>query len=910
MLSTIRNHTGIASHWVILSWCVGAACCGSLATSSRGVGAEPATKEAAEFFESRVRPLLVGRCYACHSAETKPAGGLRVDDRNGLLHGGESGAALVAGQADASLLIERILSPDEKLRMPQEGDRLTEAEVDVLRRWIDDGAYWPPVEEITDPTVEDPKVIYEELRREHWAWQPLGQPAVPATTDQAWAYGDVDRFLLATLEARGLRPVADADRATWLRRVTFDLTGLPPSEEQLDAFLADRSDRAFENVVDSLLSSDAFGERWGRHWLDVARYGESTGPSRNIPYPHAWRYRDYVIDSVNADVPIDRFIREQVAGDLIAAAQPDLSDAERDRLLTATGYLALGVKDVNQRFKTRFDMDNVDEQIDVVTRGVLGLTVSCARCHDHKFDPIPTADYYALAGIFTSTQNAAGVRNKMGGSGLAYYDPQALIPLSQKAAPPAEELVRAAEEKLQKAQAAWDAIRGTPEGLAVGKNGQRFQRRFRVALDEAQAAYDALVGPAAGSTLVHGLRDAATVADTAIRHRGEAEKLGPVVPRGFLSVVEVPGAPQVNPAQSGRLELAQWLTSPNNPLAPRVAVNQIWQQLFGEGLVPTADNFGTTGAAPTHPELLDFLAHRLINSGWSRKAMVRDLVLSRAYRLSSQSSPESLQIDPANRLVWRHSPRRLSAEELRDAVLSVTGSLQLTRGVGSPAQELRMVEMADNGGEAKKVHEQGDSSKLRSVYLPLLRGVTPRTLETFDPAEQTLVTVKRDATTVPSQALFMLNSDFIQSYADQFAKNLAPQSMSDDREAIRVAYRRVFSREPRESEFASAERFIEQLEAAYQQAGPEAAVASLVPAAQSEAIDVVALDAAANAAASAAGNGGADTTAEPAVAAEPDAGQAAAEPVAVKSLSRSAKQAAWAAFHQSLLASAEFRYLR
>jgi cytochrome c553 len=914
MLSTIRNHTGIVSRWVTLTWCVGAAFCGAFDQAAPAVGAEPSSEQVAEFFESRVRPLLVGRCFACHSAETKPAGGLRVDDRNGLIHGGESGASLVPGQADASLLIERILSPDEKLRMPQEGERLTEAEVADLRRWIDDGAYWPKVDNATDPTVEDPKVVYEELRREHWAWQPLAQPPVPNSRDQSWAHGDVDRFLLAALEARGLRPVADADRATWLRRVTFDLTGLPPTEAQLDAFLADRSDRAFENVVDALLSSEAFGERWGRHWLDVARYGESTGPSRNIPYPHAWRYRDYVIDSVNADLPIDRFIREQVAGDLIAAAQPNLPDAERDRLLTATGYLALGVKDVNQRFKTRFDMDNVDEQIDAVSRGVLGLTVSCARCHDHKFDPIPTADYYALAGIFTSTLNAAGVRNKMGGSGLAYYDPQALIPLSQKAAPPAEAVVRAAEEKLREAQAAWDAIRGTPEGMALAKNGQRVQRRFKVALDEAQAAYDNLVGPAAGSALVHGLRDADTIADTAIRYRGEAEKLGPVVPRGFLSVVQVPDAPQVNPAQSGRLELAQWLTSPNNPLSPRVAVNQIWQHLFGEGLVPSADNFGTTGAAPSHPELLDFLAQRLIASGWSRKAMVRDLVLSRAYRLSSQASPEQLQIDPANRLVWRHNPRRLSAEELRDAVLSVTGSLELARSAGSPAQALKMVEMADNGGEAKRVHAQGDASRLRSIYLPLLRGVTPRTLETFDPAEQTLVTVKRDATTVPSQALFLLNSDFIQSYSDQFAKNLASQSMADDREAIRVAYRRVFSREPRASEIELAERFIQELEAAYQQAGPQAANAGLTPAAQSEAIDVVALDAAANAAANgganAAGNGGANATVEPPVVAEADAGQAVAEPVAVTALSRSAKQAAWAAFHQSLLASAEFRYLR
>jgi len=804
-----------------------------------------------DFFEAKIRPLLVAKCFACHSAETKPAGGLRVDERAGLLSGGGSGPALVPGDSDAGQLFARLLTDDADKRMPQDSDPLTESEIADLRRWVESGLAWP---ESSLPTVdagEDLSDLYEDLRADHWAWQPLGRPEVPSPSDAAWPVADVDRYILAKLESAGLKPVADADRGTWLRRVTFDLTGLPPTADQLAAFLADDSDRAFENVVDGLLASDAFGERWGRHWLDVARYGESTGPSRNIPYPHAWRYRDYVIDSVREDVPIDQFIREQVAGDLIAASRPELTPAEQDRLLIATGYLALGVKDVNQRFKERFDMDNVDEQIDVLTRGVLGLTVSCARCHDHKFDPIPTADYYALAGIFTSTANAAGVRNKMGGSGLAYYDPDNLIVLREQGEGPDAGVVEAARERLAKAQAEWDAIRDTPEGLAMRPNGQRVQRRFKVELDAAQAEFDALAGPQSGRQLVHGLRESATVADTAIRYRGEAEKAGGIVARGYLTAFEVPGASEIDREQSGRLQLAEWLTSAYNPLAPRVAANQIWQHLFGEGIVPTADNFGTTGASPSNPELLDYLANRLIELGWSRKAFVRELVLSRAYRLSSQADADNLLADPANRLQWRHTARRLSAEEIRDAVLAATDGLDRARGIGSAAAELKMIEMADNGGEAKKVHEQADTSRLRSIYLPLMRGVTPRSLEPFDPAEQTLVTVRRDTTNVPTQALFLLNSPFIRERVASLAEPTGLREQAIE-ESIREAYLRFVSREPAADEIESAARFLRELTAAEAEAAAD----------------------------------------------ESDSGD---QPVSVE---------AWSVFYQALIGGAEFRYLR
>src|SRR4051812_22283137 len=417
-----------------------------------------------EWFEKKVRPILVGHCYACHSADTKPAGELRVDDRNGLLIGGDSGPAVVPGDPEKSLLLRRIKHANPNRRMPKEGKPLTEAEVVVLTRWIRDGAPWPGVK--VPVSLGQPKSWYEPLRKEHWAWQPLTDPKPPAVDDPSWARDELDRYILAGLEKAGLAPACDADKTAILRRVSFDLVGLPPTPAQVEAFLADHSPDAFAKVVDRLLASPQFGERWGRHWLDVARYGESTGPSRNIPYPHAWRYRNYVLDAVNADVPMGRFLTEQLAGDLLPA-----TGAERDRLVTATGFLALGVKDVNQRFKVRFEMDNVDEQIDVVTRSTLALTVSCARCHDHKFDPIPQTDYYALAGIFTSTDNRAGVRNKMGGGGRDYSAPTMLARLSTASPPPPAADVAKLKVQLAQAKEKWDAIRGTPEGLTKGTNG-------------------------------------------------------------------------------------------------------------------------------------------------------------------------------------------------------------------------------------------------------------------------------------------------------------------------------------------------------------------------------------------------------------------------------------------------------
>lgn len=774
--------------------------------SSQISAADPAKADAAklEFFEKKVRPILVGHCHACHAAETKPSGGLRVDDRHGLITGGNSGAAIVPGKASASKLIARVTQKDLKKRMPLEGQHLTDEQVAILSRWIDDGAVWPPVK--LPSSLGKPKAKYDELKREHWAWQPLGNPPVPKVGNAAWAKDDIDRFVLAKLDAVKLQPVRDADRLTLIRRLTFDLTGLPPTPSEMDGFLKDASPDAVAKLVDRLLGSPAFGEHWGRHWLDVARYGESTGPSRNIPYPHAWKYRDYVIDSLNADVPFDRFLQEQIAGDLL----PATNDAESNRQKIATGFLALGVKDVNQRFKERFIMDNVDEQIDAVTRSILALTVSCARCHDHKFDPIPQTDYYALAGIFTSTDNAAGVRNLMGGGGLAYYAPEMLLTLRGELPPVAGEHVEKLKAELADAKAKWDAIRGTPEGLAKAADGFPVQRPFRLKYEKLQTEYDALMDPAARGLAAHGVRDAATIADTELRVRGEAEKRGPVVPRGYLTVFSVPGAPPIPVHQSGRLELAQWLTSTKNPLTDRVAVNRVWSHLFGRGLVATVDNFGVTGDAPSHPELLDHLANRFIANGRSLKQLIRAIVLSRTYQLASDATDLHREQDPGNVWLWRHTPRRLNAEEIRDAMLATAGVLNRERPNGSPAQALKMVEMNDNGPQAAMIHTASDRSRSRSVYLPLVRGLTPRSLEAFDPVDQTLVSGYRETTTVPAQALFLLNSAFVHRQSLALAERELQHG--DDQQRLTRLYRLVLGRGPSESERARALAFVAEYE--------------------------------------------------------------------------------------------------
>lgn len=863
----------------------------------------PATADQLAYFEKKVRPILVNRCYNCHSDAFKEAGGLRVDVGISIFAGGNDGPVIIPGHPEKSLLIERVKSTDTAKRMPQESSNpLPSEEIAILEQWIKDGAAWPDETEKLPPTPARLAALYPKLKKEHWAWQPLTDPTVPKRKNDHWSKNNVDRFVLTKLHEKKLTPVKDADARTLIRRVTYDLIGLPPTPEEVHAFERDHSEKAYARVVDRLLSSPQYGERWGRHWLDVARYAESSGPSRNMPYPNAWRYRDYVIEAFNHDLPYNEFIQEQIAGDLLPSKTPE----EHDRRLIATGYLALGPKDVNQRFKARFQMDNVDDEIDTVTRSTLALTVSCARCHDHKFDPIPTTDYYALAGIFTSTQDDTGLNSKMGGSSLVYYNPKHLGYLSTapKASSVPQSEIDEAKRRLEEAKKPFDELKKIQKKEEAEKKAgtilpvlpaaeQRRRRQIIREFTERKEDFQLVNDLGERGYAVHSVSEG-TIADTTVRVRGVEEKHGPTVPRGFISLVNLSGTPSIPANHSGRLELAQWITRPDNPLTSRVYVNRIWAHLFGRGIVSTLDNFGVTGDKPSNPELLDYLAQDFIRNGWSTKKLVREIVLSRTYRLGSEIPPGYRDIDATNSFLWRHTPRRLETEEIRDSILASSGELELNHPSGSPSMALRMIEIRDDGPTVASVLKAADRSTYRSVYLPLLRDETPRPLAAFDPVSQTLVTAKRDETVVPAQALFMLNSPFVRDQSLALADDLLRNTLGDDKRIV-AAYERVLGRKPSTDETAHVKKFLvsyaahwsdSQSEAA-RKAGKSFGYKKLQPAASivagirredsyndQEEIDIP-LD-------------------------QPDAAQT----------PKFAKEAAWAAFVQSLYGSAAFQFVR
>jgi uncharacterized membrane protein len=805
---------------------------GAPVRAQAGAYPRPATADQLAYFERNVRPILVNRCYNCHSDAFKEAGGLRVDTGVDIFKGGNDGPVIVPGHPEKSLLIDRVKSSDTKKRMPQEStESLPPEEIAVLETWIKNGAAWPNETEKLPPTPARLAALYPKLREHYWSWQPLSDPGVPTVADNGWAESNIDRLVLATLQKKHLAPVKDADPATLLRRVYYDLTGLPPTPEELREFNKHHSPEDYAKVVDRLLASPQYGERWGRHWLDVARYAESSGPSRNMPYPNAWRYRDYVIDAYNRDLPYDRFLKEQIAGDLLPTTMP----AEHDRLLIATGYLALGPKDVNQRFKARFKMDNVDDQIDTVTRSTMALTVSCARCHDHKFDPIPTTDYYALAGIFTSTEDDSGLGSKMGGASLDYYEPKHLGLLSSASGvkPVSPKQLAKLKADRDEAKRKVDAFREKDEAVAkanpthpplsAAEKAERLelQRNFVQAREDYQLAAD----PGEQGYGVHSVRDG-VVADTSVRNRGVEEKHGPTVPRGFLTVIHLPNTPTIPADHSGRLELAEWIARADNPLTARVYVNRAWEYLFGTGIVSSVDNFGTTGDQPANPELLDYLAQDFTRNGWSTKRLVREIVLSHAYRLGSDYPSAYKDIDPGDRYVWRHAPRRLEAEEIRDSILASSGQLDLSHPSGSPSMALRMIEIRDDGPVVGSVLSAADRSRYRSVYLPLLRDETPRPLEAFDPVSQTLVTGKREETTVPTQALFMLNSPFVRQQSQTLADTLLEERHTGDSERIQQAYRRIAGIDPTPQDVARVKAFLTRYAETWARQHPAAAKAA------------------------------------------------------------------------------------
>lgn len=921
--------------------------------------ASAATDPDLEFFEDNVRPILFERCYECHGEE-KQKGGLRLDHAAGVLEGGDSGPAIVPGRPEESLLIEAVSWADPDFEMPPK-NKLPDQEIATLKEWIARGA---PDPRETLIEIPEPRAKAEP----HWAYQPVQAHPIPDVANTAWPDTDVDRFLLSRLEEAGLQPVADSDRRNLIRRLTFALHGLPPTPEAIAEFVEDSRPDALEALVDSLLESPRFGERWGRHWLDVVRFGESV-TLRGLVFHDAWRYRDYVIESFNADRPYDRFLREQIAGDLLPAD----TLAQRQRQVVATTFLALGNTNFEEQDKEQLEMDFIDEQLDTIGKAFLAQTIGCARCHDHMFDPIPTRDYYALAGIL---RNARAIEHANVSKWVEV--PLPLSPEEEARLREHEERVEqlttevaSAKDALSKLQTALDkpatpnvvaandlpgvvidSADATPVGewqlsqytgryigdgylhdqdrdkglktltfnpvlpgpgayevrLAYSHDNSRatnvpvtilhaegettvyVNQRNRPPVDgrfvvlgtfrfergnqgsvlvsnagtirhvtadavqfvpppttfggenadrpdpsaPAETNEEALAVEAAREALnaleqrlgelkregptrptVMSIREDASVGDIPIHVRGSVHNLGEIAPRGFLTIATPEPPPEIPEGESGRRELAEWLTDPGNPLTARVMVNRVWHWLFGAGLVRGTENFGTTGNAPSHPELLDHLAAEFIADDWSIKRLIRRLVMSRAYRLSSTDDPEGLAVDPENRLLWRMNRWRLDAESLRDSMLQIGGQLDLT--MGGPTVPAGLKSDYDFRYDAPR----------RSVYVPVLRNSLPELFEVFDFADPSMVVGERNISTVAPQALYLLNHPFVMTAARHTAERVLKESGPEPDARAQRLYQLALGRPPSNAELELAETFL-----AGSQAGSDTELESLAQLAQ------------------------------------------------------------------------------
>ena len=905
--------------------------------------------EGTDFFEKKVRPLLAERCFECHSPEKKIKGGLRLDNKEGWEKGGDTGPAIAPGDVEKSLLVEAIRYGNRDLQMPPK-KQLPPDERAVFEKWVSMGA--------PDPRTGGSMVTKKqtglslEEGRKFWCYRAPRPPAVPAVKDSAWPITGIDRVALAGLEAAAINPASDATPETLARRLYYNLSGLPPTPEQINAFVkAAASDRklAIEHLVDELLTSQRFGETWGRHWLDVARFAESSGGGRTLLFKDAWRFRDYVIESLNADVPFDRFIREQLAGDLLPAA----TTAEARRQLTATAFLVLGPTNYEEQEKQQLRFDVIDEQIETVGRAFLGQTIGCARCHDHKFDPIPQRDYYGLAGIFASTRTllsytdnvtrwiaaplpAEGPREAelrahekkiaamtkdvgtakaelaQASKGLAQETTQPGMPIAaaalpgivvddteakvvgdwkksksiktyigegylhdansgkgektvtftpvfpkagryevrlayahapdraqnvkvtvfhadgeenvfvdQSAVPPIDgRFVSLGKFRFEKDGAGYVLItnEGTNRVVTVdalqflseedvaavsakedtGQAAETKAMRIRLKTLEADLKKAEKSGPSRETAMA--VHDDSQTADTQIRVRGIEKQRGETAPRGFLRVA-LTSQPAIPEGESGRLELANWIASAQNPLTARVFVNHVWNWLFGAGIVRTVDNFGTTGEKPSNPELLDYLATQFTKDGWSTKRLIREIVLSRVWQLSVAAPNPA---DPENRLFAHANRRRLDAEQIRDTLLAVSGQLQLDylgpniAGAGDIDPNTTAAQTIEYGYVFKDAR--------RSVYTPAFRNKRLELFETFDFGDINSPMGQRNVSTVAPQALFFLNHPFVVEQARAAAERTLALP---ENERLVSAFRRTLGRPPSRVELEKCHAFLE-----------------------------------------------------------------------------------------------------
>ena len=749
-----------------------------------------AAGSAEALFENDVRPLLAERCFKCHGAN-KQENGLRLDHRDGLLTGGDAGPAIVPGKPTESLLVSVVRRQGE-LAMPPD-EELTRHEVAALVRWIEFGAPWPDDEKPVDaPQIRSGPITAAE--RGHWAYQPVVRPDLPAVRDDEWCQNAIDQFILARLDEKGCTPVADSTKRTRIRRAKFDLNGLPPTLGEFANYLADQSPQAWPRLIDRLLDSRQYGERWGRHWLDIVRYADTAGETADYPVTQAWRYRNWILDAFNDDKPYDEFIREQIAGDIIAQT----ATAERCAdLVTATGYLA-----VSRRFGfgiQQFQYLTIQDTIDTTGQAVLGLTLGCARCHDHKYDPVTVDDYYGWYGIFDSTRYALSADEKT----KKERDFVPLIPTAE-----AELIDSERSRKIEEHQGAVAALEKEraeldeklkAEGVTVMRSRQT---KIDGELKDRKQRIDEL--SKIPYPVAYAVREGEPH-DAKIHRRGNPLELGDAVLRRQLEILG--GTPLSNPdTSSGRLDMAHWLTSAENPLTARVMVNRLWQYHFGQPLVETPNDFGVRGRAPSHPALLDWLAAEFISNGWSVKHMHRLIMTSRTYQLASSPVTDAeaaltSTLSPARelertRLFGRFPRRRLEAEAIRDAMLVVSGRLDPSPAAEHPFPSSDSWDFSQHG----PFYAVYPTTR-RSVYLMTQRIKHHPFLTLFDGADTSASTAVRTETTTPTQALYLMNSPFVHEQAGDFASRVLDSS-SADVERLHQMFEIALGRPPSATEIA------------------------------------------------------------------------------------------------------------
>jgi len=730
-----------------------------------------------DFFEKEIRPLLSEHCQSCHG-ERKQEGNLKLTTRESMLKGGDSGVVVRPGNPDESVLIRAVEYLGEQKMPPKQ--KLADADIAKLRRWVMQGASWPESSSPAAPHIEETFSVTP-AQKTWWAFQPVKDRVPPAVSHSVWPQNEIDQFVAAELEVHKLQPAPHANRQTWLRRVTFDVTGLPPTPEELEAFLVDQSDQAFERVIDRLLASPEYGPRWARHWLDIARYadyhdGDPKARTASCDPLQAWRYRDWVVQAFNRDLPFDEFIMHQIAGDLL----PDPAGGEfyADGLV-ATTFLTNGSWDRGDADKEKMVSDMVDDNIDTIGKAFMGLTIGCARCHDHKFDPISHEDYYALAGVFYSTH----ILQELGIKGGEYTLNR--VPLVDKAylAKRREQL-----QALNEVQAKLTELdKKTPKPPDDDPERQELVSQ-RDSLQSELLPEPPLAEAAAEGGTPGGLFPG--IQDVPIHIRGSYTRLGPIVPRRMPSFFEGDEQPRIS-SGSGRRQVADWVTSKQNPLTARVIVNRVWQWHFGSGLVRTPNNFGLLSEPPSHPALLDWLASRFVEDGWSLKKLHRRILLSATYGQSSVVQRDQISADPDNLWLGRFPAHRLEAEAIRDAMLFTSGRLDFTQG-GPASNDL--------------------SIDRRSLYVQTARWDRNSFAMLFDAANPDASDEKRNVSTVAPQALFLLNDSFTLAQAKHLAKRLirdVPTDVPNFATArIQYAYRLLFNRSPTAAETVLAQQLV------------------------------------------------------------------------------------------------------